>query len=242
VENSQIRDAGQIDPGMTLGAMSLFQSGDFASNVSAMCFEFCELAVLTKKDFMKVVNHVPIWRETLQTISSALDRAADPTKLLEGLGEGDDEMLEEVFCKPIQRTSYKSTWRKVKNMAKVLKGLSPPAGGGFKSVQVQPSRDDTTTSPARTTGFQTLKMSNVERQIMEELSKISSKVRDVDDRVQVTETRSIQQSACLEQLTLCLKRIEGRLDRLDAQTTQDTKGECSVLHIGTAPSETALGA
>lgn len=224
----KVSDAGQIEAGMTFGAMALLQSGDFESQVSVLCFEFCELSVLTKKDFLSVVSRNPYWLETLKKISSALCSAENPTELLARLGKGDDEeLLETVLSEPKQinedsKRHYKSFWRTaMKQIGKLRHLLNDPRPiRGFKSAEVQQGRDNESgASQSRTAGFQTMQMAPAERHIMEELGKISSKVRAVDQRVQAFEERAIQQeersihqTACLERLTDCLKRIEERLD------------------------------
>eukprot|EP00746_Dinoflagellata_sp_MGD_P076902 gnl/MRDRNA2_/MRDRNA2_309196_c0_seq1.p1 gnl/MRDRNA2_/MRDRNA2_309196_c0~~gnl/MRDRNA2_/MRDRNA2_309196_c0_seq1.p1 ORF type:complete len:262 (-),score=50.15 gnl/MRDRNA2_/MRDRNA2_309196_c0_seq1:299-1048(-) len=234
-EHTGIGDAGWIRVGGTLGALAVLQEGDFESQVSVLSAEFCELTVLRKKDFLSVVSERPLWDETLKKISSALYISKNRTELLRHMAEGNDEVLGSILSIPQPKENGSNAgsnpWQRAKNNIRAVRHfqqtLSYFDSSNFEDdgyEEVQRAKPETfrseATREARNEGSQTIEMSQVERQIMTELSRVSSKLDKVheetasrlegqDQRVHAMEKRF---NVHLERLTNSLQKIEQRLD------------------------------
>lgn len=192
-----------------LGAQAILCEHHRRSKTTVLCYTFCELTFLTRADFKKVVAQNPKWGHTLDRIGRILAPFDDNSEVMQALNYGDSKPLEALLPHTSKEEAHRQ-WNKLRIYNKsafiVNRSLHLQKENDEKEVgeriKSEAQRDATSTGWA--TGFQSMQLNAKERQIMQDLQRISERQtkmeRTMEYRMDKLELMTSETNQMLKQL------------------------------------------
>lgn len=183
-------DEGDISAGESFGAQALLLSKGGHSHYTAICFVFCELVFLTRQSFQTIVSRSPVWEKTLKKVDAALSNAEDPEAVMDSFARGNVDDIKSLVLDVRMGASNRQAFfgevlRRAVAKIKRMRLLMPKQDkdDGFKVSEIRSVSQNSLETEVPTSGFQTMQLSNAERSILQELSKVQSSLVEIQQRV-----------------------------------------------------------